>query len=225
MTEDDLLAEQPNLQNKTPPIQKWLHDFRFEKVGPAFWTVTGCISLVVNLVLILLVITLSRQIFSLKALVQDQLVSGLYTSFQQMDTAHIRTTIPISTQVPAKFDLPLKTNTVVTLTEDTTISQATIYEFTAGNLYISRAATNIILPAGTKLPVQLDLTVPVDQQIPVNLMVEVDIPLEQTELHEPFTNLQHVIEPYYTLLNGLPSSWTEVVCGPEPSSLCSWFIH
>jgi hypothetical protein len=71
----------------------------------------------------------------------------------------------------------------------------------------------------------LDLTVPVDQQIPVELMVEVDIPLSQTELHEPFINLQNVFEPYYTLLNGLPSSWAEVVCGPEPSGLCSWFIH
>ena len=211
----------PTCKIQPRQAQKWLRNFRGETIGPAFWTVTGCISLIINGVLIVLVIVLGRQVFTLKSLVQDQLVSGLYTSFQQMDQAHIRTTIPISTQVPAKFDLPLKTNTIVTLTEDTTIPQATIYEFTAGNLYISRAATNIILPAGSKLPVQLDLTVPVDQQIPVELIVDVDIPLNQTELHEPFINLKNVFEPYYTLLNHLPSSWAEVVCGPEPSGLCS----
>jgi hypothetical protein len=143
-----------------------------------------------------------------------------------MDAAHIRTTIPVSTEVPAKFDLALNTNTNVVLTEDTHLLNATIYELNAGGmLYIPRAQTNIILPAGTTLPVALNLTVPVDQKIPVNLNVEVDIPLNQTELHEPFVGLREVVSPYHGLLGSLPGSWAETLCGQNPSGLCQRFTQ
>ena len=65
---------------------------------------------------------------------------------------------------------------------------------------IYNAPTDIILPAGTVLPIHLDLVVPVDQQIPVELNVAVDIPLNQTDLHTPFVGLQQVLDPYYTML-------------------------
>jgi hypothetical protein len=64
--------------------------------------------------------------FTLKDLVKNQVLGGLYQNFVMMDQAHIRTQIPVKAQVPAKFDLPLSTNTTVTLTEDTTITNATI---------------------------------------------------------------------------------------------------
>jgi hypothetical protein len=41
------------------------------------------------------------------------------------------------------------------------------------------------------------LTVPVKTTVPVTLNVPVDIPLEQTQLHEPFVGLQGVVAPYY----------------------------
>lgn len=221
---DDLLSEQPEAQSLPPPrLRRRL--VRTEKIGPAFWTITGLISLSVNLLLIVALVVLSRELFSLKHLVQNQLLGGLYENFVKMDQAHIRTTIPINTQVPAKFDLPLNTTTTVTLTEDTVIQQAVIYDLDAGNLRISQASMNIILPAGSQLPVQLDLVVPVDQQIPVNLVVNVDIPLEQTELHQPFVGLQTVVKPYYTLLDQMPNSWQETLCGPEPSGLCPQIIR
>jgi hypothetical protein len=179
----------------------------------------------VNVILILALISLGQQVFSIKQLAKTQLIGGLYQNFEKMDQAHIRTTIPISAQVPAKFDLPLNTNTMVTLTEDTYIQGATIYDLNAGNVFITSAATNIILPAGTQLPIGLNLTVPVDQQIPVNLMVAVDIPLNQTELHEPFVGLQEVVKPYYLLLEGLPDTWQEVMCGPNPSGICPQLIN
>lgn len=196
-----------------------------EKVGPAFWTITSIISLIVNVILILVLFSLASQLFSLKKLVHNQLLGGLYENFVKMDEAHIRTTIPVQTNVPAKFDLPLNTTTMVTLTENTVIPQATIYDFRSGTLSITNANANIILPAGTQLPIQLNLTVPVDQQIPVSLMVNVDIPLSQTELHEPFVGLQEVIKPYYNLLDEVPDSWQEALCGPDPSGLCPQIIH
>ena len=95
--------------------------FNFQNIGPAFWTVTSLISILINLVLFVVVIMLGSQIFSIKRIVSDQLIGGLYNNFMQMDQAHIRTPIPVKASVPAKFDLPLKTETVVRLTQDTFI--------------------------------------------------------------------------------------------------------
>jgi hypothetical protein len=198
---------------------------RLEKIGPAFWTISSIISMIVNIILIVLLISLGQQLFTLKDLVKNQVLGGLYENFVMMDQAHIRTQIPVKAQVPAKFDLPLSTNTTVTLTEDTNITNATIYELNAGALTISRAGLNIILPAGSKLPVALNLTVPVDQKIPVELLVNVDIPLNQTELHKPFVGLRKVVEPYYGMLDKLPDSWQQVICGPQPSGLCARIVH
>jgi len=195
--------------------RSWLHK---EKIAPAYWTVTGSISIIINIILLVSVILLASQLFQIKKIVNDQLIGGLYNNFVLMDESTIRTTIPVKTMVPAKFDLPLKTQTNVRLTQDTFISGARVSLY-GGVVTISSAPTDIILPAGTILPVELDLTVPVDQQIPVELNVDVNIPLKQTELHRPFTGLQQVLEPYYSWLNTTPNSWTEVLCGTD--ELCA----
>lgn len=229
----------------TPKKQRFTLQWNPGKVGPAFWTIASMFSMTINLVLLVALLVLGRQLFSLKQVVQEQVLGGLYTNFQMMDEAHIRTTIPVSTEVPAKFDLPLNglsvpakfdlplnTQTTVTLTQDTMIRGATLYNLNAGSLYISQAKLDINLPAGTELPVALNLTVPVDQmipldivvpvdqKIPVDLLVEVDIPLSETELHPPFVGLQEVVKPYYTLLGDLPDSWQAVFCGSTGNALC-----
>lgn len=247
-TNDSQPEPQVMITNTTPGSKRRF--FRRTHFGPAFWTLASILSLMVNCILIILLLVMGRQLFLLKSIVQDQVLGGLYTNFQLMDEAHIRTTIPISTevpakfdlpltglQVPAKFDLPLNTQTTVTLTQDTFIPNATIFNLDAGGVTITRASLDINLPAGTKLPVELNLTVPVDQmipldsvvvpvdqKIPVNLLVEVDIPLSETELHPPFVGLQEVVKPYYTLLSALPDSWKTAICGPDPEGLCALIV-
>lgn len=203
----------PTPTNRTQPVQT-NPTARRERIAPAFWTFASVLSLIVNLALIVVVVLLASQLFAIKRLVSDQLIGGLYSNFQKMDQAHIRTSIPVKTNVPAQFDLPLKTDTTVTLTQATTIRSATVSVY-GGVLTISSAPTDIILPAGTVLPVHLDMTVPVNQTIPVEMTVDVDIPLAQTDLHEPFTGLQAVLDPYYTLLNDLPDTWGEAFCGGD----------
>jgi len=203
----------PNFASR--PQNRWLQR---EKIAPAFWTITGGISIVVNIILLVVVILLAAQLFEIKKIVNNQLIGGLYNNFVLMDESTIRTTIPVKTSVPAKFDLPLKTNTTVVLTQDTFISGARVSLY-GGVVTINSAPTDIVLPAGTQLPVALDLTVPVDQQIPVELMVDVNIPLKQTELHRPFTGLQQVLDPYYRWLNSTPNSWSEALCGAD--ALCA----
>lgn len=208
----------------TPPSPKRRRWIRGEKITPAFWTVASLISILVNIVLVIVLIALGKELFQLKQVVEKQVLGGLYQNFVQMDDAHIRTTIPISAEVPAKFDLAVNTNTEVVLTADTVVNNTIIYNFNAGELTIRRAVTNIILPAGTKLPVALNITVPVDQKIPVKMNVDVDIPLKQTELHQPFVGLRDVVSPYVSLMGTLPNTWQETLCGKEPSLLCQKLV-
>ncbi len=185
---------------------------------------TGLLSLTVNVILVVALLALGKQLFSLKQLVQDQLLGGLYQNFILMDQAHIRTSIPVNTDVPAKFDLPLKTNTVVVLTEDTVLDNARVARLTTGGLTIENAPATIVLPTGTRLPVALDLSVPVDQMIPVSLTVDVDIPLNKTDLHKPFVGLQEVVRPYYRMLGEMPGSWDAIICGSQPGAFCQWIF-
>ncbi len=182
---------------------------REHKLPTGFWTFASIFSLVMNLILIAIVAVLVANLFAIKTTMLQPLIDGLYSNFQLMDAAHIKTTIPVSASVPAVFDLPLDTDTSVILTEDTVIPGATVSVYTGG-MMIQNAATDIVLPKGTVLPIHLTMTVPVEQQIPVNLTVDVDIPLNQTELHEPFVGLQGVVAPYKVMLDKLPGSWAEL---------------
>lgn len=207
----------------TSPIESQPRSGRRFHFMPAFWTVASLLSLIVNVILVAVVIALAGQLFSLRAVVKDQLIGGLATNFQLMDQAHIKTTVNVSTNVPAKFILPVETKTTVTLTKDTTIKTARV-TLSTGGLQISGAPTTIVLPAGTELPVELNIDVPVDQQIPVSLTVPVDIALNQTDLHKPFIGLQDVVRPYKTLLDQTPGSWEELICGFKPSDFCKSVI-
>lgn len=174
--------------------------------GPRFWTIASVISLTINgITLIALIITaimLMRYGLGVSALLNmgNGLLGGLYTNFEKMDRASIQTNVTVDTTIPVKFDLQLNQQTNVVLSQDVTIENALVTVNTGG-LNITRGNTTIILPQGTTLPVVLNLTVPVDTTVPVTLNVPVNIPLNQTELHEPFTGLQDVVRPFYCMIN------------------------
>ncbi len=194
----------------------------------AFWKTATLFSLAVNLVLVIGLAALGLMIFQIKQSIAQPLVSGLHTSFVQMDAAHIVANIPVvdtihvtdtihvNDTLPVVFDLPLSTNTTVTLTRDMPIHNTTVY------LNGLPVPTDIVLPAGTPLAINLDLQVPVSKtvpvvldvpvalNVPVNLTVPVDIPLRQTELHAPFASLANLVGPYDALLAATPSSWSEL---------------
>ena len=172
--------------------------------GPPFWTIASVLSLTVNviLIIILLVVLLNVRVLNLGSVmdVGNGFLGGLYTNFEKMDRAHITRTIPVETTIPVKFDLQLNQQTNVVLSQAVTIDNALVTVKTGG-LNITKALTTIVLPEGTILPVYLNLTVPVDTTVPVSLNVEVDIPLAETQLHEPFSGLQEVVKPFYCMLN------------------------
>jgi hypothetical protein len=216
--------EMKNYYQQNPRLQ---HVVWQNKPMPAFWTIASLLSLTINVILIVVLILMGRQLFLIKGIVSEQLISGLYENFVLMDQAHIVTsitvndTIQVIDTIPVVFDLPLEQNTTVVLTDDTSIGGATIY------LNQSPVPIDIVLPAGTSLNINLDLVVPVSQTVPVeltvpvNLEVPVDIAMEQTQLHEPFVGLQGVVAPYQDFLSDLPDSWQETpFCGFWTNWLC-----
>ena len=222
--------ETPAGQTRLPAPPAWLLRIFWQgKIGPAFWTVSGIFSVALNVILIAVLFILARQLFTLKDLVSSQLVGGLYSNFVKMDQAHIRTTITVSDtirvvdSIPVVFNLPLSQSTEVKLVENTPVNNATIF------LNGAAVPLDLVLRKGTRLNIKLDLTVPVSQtvpvvlNVPVALDVPVDIPLNQTELHEPFTGLQSVLSPYDTLLASLPNSWEQTpACSPWLEWACNW---
>jgi hypothetical protein len=200
-------ASQPKTRRaplKLPAIQFSRRKLQFL---PAFWTIASVFSFAVNLVL-LIVLALLLQNFRVLGVtltkLPDYLLGGLYTNFVKMDQAHIRTVIPVSKEIPVQFTLNVSGSTNVTLSQDVVITGALVTVNTGG-LNINRARADIILPQGTVLPIFIqNLVVPVDQKVLAELDVAVDIPLNQTELHEPFVGLRRVVEPFYCLLNPCP---------------------
>ena len=130
----------------------------------------------------------------------DKLLGDLYVNFEKMDRAHITTTIPVESTIPVKFDLQLNQQTNVVLSQAVTIENARVTVKTGG-LNITNALTTIVLPEGTTLPIVLNLTVPVETTVPVKLSVNIDIPMAQTQLHEPFSGLQEALKPVYCMIN------------------------
>ena len=174
------------------------------KFAAPFWTIASIFSMVVNIILLVALVLVLNTYKNIRienvTNIGEGLLGGLYTNFEKMDRAHIISNIPVQSEIPVKFDLLLNQQTNVVLSEDVTIRNALVTVNTGG-MNITRANATIVLPAGTGLPVVLNLTVPVDTKVPVVLNVPVDIPLKDTQLHEPFAGLQEVVKPFYCMID------------------------
>ena len=173
------------------------------KFLPAFWTIASLMSMAVNVILIVILLILFQMLGAIQGTANDKvsgLLGGLYGNFVKMDQANIRTSIHVEKEIPVQFSLNVSGPTNVTLSQPVTISNATVWVQTGG-LNIRDANATIVLPAGVVLPINIEnLVVPVDQKVLAVLDVPVDIPLHQTELHEPFVGLQQVVKPWYCLI-------------------------
>lgn len=165
-------------------------------------------SFIVNLVLIIIVVVLALTIFDLKNNIVTPLITGLHSSFVGLDEATIDWTIPVRDQIPVVLNIPLQTETVVTLTEPVPLS-VTANITLPGVGVLNNATVNLTLPEGLPLPVQLDLNVPVDEELDVALDVRAVIPLSQTQLHDPINNLRLTFEPIARALYNLPNNFAE----------------
>ncbi|NJC95074.1 MAG: hypothetical protein C3F07_17040 [Anaerolineales bacterium] len=168
---------------------------------PAFWTVSSIISMAMNVVLIVILLTVLQMLGAIQLTANDQfsgLLGGLYNNFVRMDEASIVRDVSVNTTVPLNITVPVKTTTQITLAQDVVIPNAHV-RINSGNLIIDDNAA-VTLPANTPLTINLDFQLTVQDNIPINITVPVNIPLNETQLHEPFVGLQKVVEPYYCLV-------------------------
>ena len=191
----------------------------------AFWTFTGILSLIVNVVLIAILLVALRMLGALQLTANDQfsgVLGGLYLNFVRMDEATISTNIPVNAAIPLDIVVPVKTTTRIVLADATTINNAHVV-INTGGVDIDADAV-VTLPAGTPLNVILDFPLPVKTdpnnnqiQVPISLNVPVNIPLKDTQLHEPFVGLQEVVKPYFCLVE--PNAvWNGIqICSPVQS--------
>ena len=184
---------------------------------PAFWTIASVMSFTVNIVLLIALLIALQLLGAIQVTTTDQLsglLGGLYTNFVKMDQANIRTNIHVEKEIPVQFTLNVSGPTNVMLSQDVTISGALVTVETGG-LNITNARATIVLPQNTVLPINIEnLVVPVDQKVLAVLDVPVDIPLDQTELHEPFTGLQQVVKPWYCLIQPSAMMNNVQICSP-----------
>ncbi|HEX2698024.1 MAG TPA: hypothetical protein VHM28_09965, partial [Anaerolineales bacterium] len=163
---------------------------------PVFWIVASGLSLLVNFILLIALIVLLRTLGSVNAAgIGSGLLGGLYTNFERMDQAHIRTMIPVQTNVPLNMSIPVQTTTGIVLAQDALIRNAHVKISTA--TFNIDSSADVTLPAGTPLNVVLNFTVPVQTEVPITLNVPVDIPIQGTELHTAITGLEGTIKPLY----------------------------
>lgn len=201
------------------------------KLLPAFWTVASLMSITVNIGLLaalLIMLQMFGAVQGMQLYANDRITSllgGLYNNFVKMDEANIQTNIHVEKEIPVQFSLNVSGPTDVVLSRPVTINGALVTVQTGGlNIVNARAA--IVLPQGLVLPINIqNLVVPVDQKVLAVLDVPVDIPLDQTQLHEPFVGLRKVVEPWYCFLqpdaavNGLrvcPQAANQTIVNPTP---------
>ena len=168
---------------------------------PAFWTIASLMSITVNIVLIVILLVMFQMLGAIQNTTNDQvsgLLGGLYTNFVKMDQATISSTIPVDAVIPLNIVVPVQATTRITLAETVVIPNAHV-RINTGSLNID-ADAQVTLPANTPLMVNLDFPLTVQNNIPVHLDVPVNIPLNQTQLHEPFVGLRQVVEPWYCLV-------------------------
>ncbi|OQY30933.1 MAG: hypothetical protein B6243_09330 [Anaerolineaceae bacterium 4572_5.2] len=233
---DDLLASIPKapLQTDEEPTSKSTPSaprFKKKEIASggrslwenslrALWTLASVISMLVNIVVVALLIALYQNMTvveipermqGIDINVANDLLKGLYDNFELMDNAHIKKDVPVDDSITVDFDLELNQETNVVLSDDVTIAGAYVSIDTA--LFDINAPATVVLPSGTSLPIILNLTVPVNETVPVKLNVSVDIPLDETELHQPFVGLQDVVQPLYCLVSpNATSLGGEAIC-------------
>ncbi len=161
----------------------------------------------------MVLLVLGILLFDIKGDIVEPLILGLHRSFVGLDEATIDRTIPVRDTIPVRLNIPLETDTVVTLTDPVPLQVNATIDLPGINAYGVSASVNLTLPEGLELPVALDLDVPVDEQLDVALDVRAIIPLQETQLHDVAQNLRLLFEPMAVALTSpqMPDGFDEVI--------------
>jgi hypothetical protein len=195
------VAAEPLSAEELKKVRRIIRPAYPRKVWRAAVSFSLLVSMVINLILIVVVFVLVNQVGAIKMTLASVL-GQLDSAFEGLGAASIQDTIKINQQVPVRFDLPLKQDTVVTTQAAVPINtQAT---FSLGQFGSINGVVSLQLPAGTQLPVHLELTVPVSNSIPVVFDQPINIPLAEKGLGPVVAKLRSALGPIIELVGDLP---------------------
>lgn len=175
---------------------------------PRLWKAMIITSFVVNLILMAALVGAGYFYWHWKAEIASTTVgvqgfahdnvAELRDVVQQLQAAHIRTTIPLNQPLPLKglgVVVPLHQEPTVTLVEPVQLNlDGADINLGAGN-QLHAQNISLVLPAGTPLKIKLDMLIPLDDvTIPIKLDVPVDIAMNNTELAPQFRRLGNVVD-------------------------------
>ena len=167
---------------------------------PSLWKAMIVTSFLMNLVLLAILLFVAVFALTWRSELNEVVVQGLAREniielrdvVNDLQHAHIVTTIPINEPLPVELNVPIDQTTMVTTTVDVPISAPAFIDMGPfGELYPN---VNLNLPAGTPLLIELKLDVPLETTIPVELDVPVDIALEDTDLAPEFQRLGGIVD-------------------------------
>jgi hypothetical protein len=215
------IATEPTATTPIPYEEKpTMSNYRSEESEPkknrfweAFKTFAIVFSFLINILLLLLVIWFATQYAKLQQTQVQPLIGGLYKGFNDLNAAVIEAQIPVNQELPISFNVPVRQSTTVILVAPVKLENvpATMDLGAAG---IINGRVTLSLPQGMQLPIAMDMNIPVQDSVPVNLMVDVKIPVNQTQLNQPFEELKSLVETYDDNLSALPG-YTPVVPGND----------
>ncbi len=161
-------------------------------------------SFIVNFILVLVLIIAPFPTLVITDQFAKPLLKDLDDAFAALGKTVINADVPLNQTMPIEFDLPLKQDTVVVLTEPVPL-QANATFFLPGGGGAINGTVSLDLPTGLTLPVNLDLMVPVSATIPVVLNVPVKINLDEAGMGPAIEQLRSVFSPISDMLDQLPT--------------------
>lgn len=172
----------------------------FEKFAIFFSFVVTFILMMVLLVIVYVGWQALPTLQALRADVACPMIADINGLVDDLGSAVITRTIPISQTIPVRFELPLDESLNVELIQGVKLNRPTTFTLPGGGGQIN-GSVSLVLPKGQNLPVHMNLTVPVSQSLPVEMDVAVAIPLEETELGPVVDKLKELLLPYMDLLD------------------------
>lgn len=155
-------------------------------------------SFTVNLITVLILLVVLVAFLPIKSAFISPLMGKVWGELVALDNAKIETTVGIDHQLPIGFPVHVRENpTTVRLTAPVPMNMPARFVLPGGGGTIN-GTVNIVMPAGTQLPVVIeDMTIPISQTIPVQFDQPVTIYLRDTELHNNIVNFQDLLRPFY----------------------------
>jgi hypothetical protein len=175
---------------------------------PRLWKAMIITSFVVNMILMAVLIGAGYFYWRWKAEIATTTVgvqgfahdnvAELRDVVQQLQAAHIKTTIPLNQPLPLKglgVVVPLHQEPTVTLVDPVQLNLDGADINLGGGNQLHAQNISLVLPAGTPLKIKLDMLIPLDDvTIPIKLDVPVDIAMANTELAPQFRRLGNVVD-------------------------------